>query len=165
MKIDSEKIRASVAAYFRYERQYYLVAFEADNADLLVVDKDNFLTEVEVKVSLSDLRRDRSKTKHRWFSCGETTPRLPRRYFYFAVPKEIANKVHLICDEKYLYAGVLGTDGGGGADVVIYRRAQDLKAVALLEKDLYKLVKEQSGTLCRLAMKMNGIHYRSEDDS
>lgn len=159
MKIGSEKIRASVAAHFRYNRQHYIIAFEADNADLLAVDKANFLTEVEIKVSLSDLRRDGSKSKHWWFNRGQTTVRLPRRYFYFAVPKEIANKVSLLCGNKYPYAGVLGTDGEGGGDVVTYRRAQDLKAGALPENDLHELVKQQSGTLCRLAMKMNGISY------
>lgn len=160
MKVSSDKIKASVAAYFRYECQYYLIAFEADDADLLAVNKDNFLTEVEVKVSLSDLHHDISKGKHRWFKQGQTTSyRLPRRYFYFAVPKKIANKVYLICDEKYPYAGVLGTSGEGGGDVVTYRKAKDLMGEALKEKDLYLLVKQQSGTVCRLAMRLAGIKY------
>ncbi len=159
MNISSEKIRASVAAYFRYHRQHYIIAFEADSADLLTVDKAGFLTEVEIKVSLSDLRRDASKRKHWWFNRGETTVRLPRRHFYFAVPKEIANKVTLLCENKYPYAGVLGTDGGNGGDVDTYKKARDLKTRALSETDLHELVKQQSGTLCRLAMKMNGISY------
>jgi len=159
MKISSAKIRASVAAYFRYSRQYWLIAFEADAADLLAVSDGNFLTEVEVKVSLSDFRRDAHKTKHLRFSRGERQYGLERHYFYFAVPNEIANKVCLECDQTYPYAGVLGTDGEGGEYVESYRRARALKARELTEGNLHELVKQQSGTLCRLAMKMNGIDY------
>lgn len=159
MKVDSDKLKASIAAYFRYNCQFYIIAFEADSADVLAVDKGDFLTEIEVKTSMSDLQRDHSKRKHWWFNKGETTIRLPRRYFYFAVPRDIANKVVLYCDQKYPYAGVLGTDGNGGDDVNSYRKARDLMSSALPEKDIRELVKQQSGTLCRLAMKMSGISY------
>jgi len=160
LKVNSDKLKASVAAYFRYNCQFYIIAFEADSADVLAVDKGNFLTEIEVKTSLSDFLRDGSKSKHRWFKRGETpTFKLPRRYFYFAVPKDIANKVVLYCDQKYPYAGGLGTDGNGGGDVNSYRKARALMSSALPEKDIRELVKQQSGTLCRLAMKMNGISY------
>lgn len=161
MGVDSGKIRASVAAYFRYIRQCYIIAFEADHADILAVDEENFLAEVEVKISISDLRRDAAKSKHRFYCKGGNAPwSLPRRRFYFAVPKEIANKVCLACDNEYTYAGVLGTNGGSGTDVDVYRRARDLMGRALSGEETRELVKQQSGTLCRLAMKMNDIDWK-----
>jgi hypothetical protein len=66
VELSSDAIKASVAAYFRYARQCPLVAFEAaarlnggytEQADVLVVTGDRYLSVVEVKTSLvSDYR-------------------------------------------------------------------------------------------------------------
>ncbi len=160
MKVTPDSIKASVATHFRYKYQNYIIAFEADNADVLLVDKDNFLTEIEVKVTMGDLRRDKAKRKHFWYNNGEPIFHLPRLRFYFAVPKDMANKAVLLCEQHYPYAGVIGSDGKGGDDVELYRKAKHLNpATQLSPVEVKGLVKQQSGTLCRMAMKMNGIKY------
>ena len=45
MKLNSNKIKASVAAYFRYVRQCYVVAFEADSADTMPQRRRNAATD------------------------------------------------------------------------------------------------------------------------
>lgn len=156
-KVSAEKIKAAVAAYWRYTRQCPLVALEANcrlqsfsdggQADVLVVTKERYLMEVEVKISMEDLRRDHEKRKHLSFRYG--LPKYPTRHFYFAVPKELANRVILVCDQLYPYAGVLGCNGID--DIDIYRHPKALWGKKLTFPQILHMVREQSATLCRLA--------------
>jgi hypothetical protein len=59
-------------------------------SDLIVVNKNRFMSEVEIKTSLEDFRRDR--LKKRW-STNSTTE--PRKYFYYAFPRNVALKIDL----------------------------------------------------------------------
>src|ERR1700735_2324206 len=52
-------------------------------ADLLVVSKAKFCTEIEVKVSLSDWKADFEKRKHK-------IPDKRVKYQYYAAPRELA---------------------------------------------------------------------------
>lgn len=159
MRISADSIEASVAAYWRYVRQCPLVALEAScrlgpfnnggQADILVVTKGRYLIEVEVKLTMRDLRRDKNKLKHRSFRGNHIE--YPTRFFYFAVPKELANKVVLVCGQLYPYAGVIGSDGQGENEVVIYREPKALRGHKLSFPQILKMVREQSATLCRLA--------------
>lgn len=159
--ISPDSIRWAVASYFRYTLQCPLIAFEAGSqlnsysnsqADILAVDRRRLLTEIEVKCSIADLRRDRNKAKHWHFK--QADKRYPTHNFYFAVPNDIANKACLICDELYTYAGIIGSDGLGNYGVGIYRRAKALSYEQLSFKKLLIMVREQSGTLCRLSGKV-----------
>jgi len=94
----ADQIKAVIASYWRYVRQCPVIALEVNHnlssyadeerADVLAVDKNRFLIETEVKVTLADLRRDAKKSKHRDFQYNR---RCIARYFYFAVPRDIAN--------------------------------------------------------------------------
>ena len=70
-KLTSHDIKAAVASYWRYTRQYRLVAFEwggcpgGEMADVVAVDGWQRLIIIEVKTSLSDFRRDKFKWTHR----------------------------------------------------------------------------------------------------
>lgn len=159
--MNSETIKACVAGYWRYRRQHNLVAFEmgpslepwsSTQADILSVTKDRYLVETEVKVSLSDLRRDGKKTNHQFYKRGNN--HLPTAFFYFAVPREIANKACLICDDLYPYAGILGSDGTNELGVESYREAKRLNGSRLTPKLLIQMVRAQSATICRLAGKV-----------
>ena len=159
MSISVGSIKASVAAYWRYTRQCPLVALEANcqlesfsdggQADVLVVTKERYLLEVEVKMTLDDFRRDREKLKHRSFRDGLVS--YPTRLFYFAVPKELANKVTLACDQLYPYAGVIGCDGTGQDNIDFYRQPKALWGKKLTFPQILHMVREQSATVCRLA--------------
>ena len=165
MKISSDKVKAIIASYWRYTRQCPLVALEANcrlqafndggQADILVINKNGLLIEIEVKLNKADFRRDRNKLKHRYLR--ENSGRWPTTYFYFAVPKEIANKVAFLCENLYPYAGVLGTDGNSEHDVVVYREPKIRLAKKLSIFDMTRMAREQSATVCRLAKRVAGL--------
>lgn len=163
--MNSETIKACIAAYWRYERQCPLVAFEAssrldwgwgEQADVLAVNKERYLIETEVKVSISDFRKDKHKPRHRYFRNENFCSLYPTAYFYFAVPKEIANQVSLDCDQIYPYAGVLGCPKGTDEQAVeIYRNPKRLSGKRLSIKQVIYMVRSQTATLCRLAKKVD----------
>ena len=171
MKPNSDTIKAAVASYWRYTRQCPLVAFECNArlqpwggelADVVAVNEGKQLLIVEVKLSLADFRKDRKKRQHTHFS--KDTGILPVTYFYFAVPKELANKVAYICDDIYPYAGVLscssnGNDPPSEFDVEVFKHPKTLHPKALYvgqltEEQINFVTRTQTATLCRLAKKV-----------
>jgi hypothetical protein len=169
-----DELKVAVAEYYRYEKQFPLVAFEAsgrlkawsiDRADVLVLSKKRELIEIEVKVSRADFRRDRDKQKH-WLM-REHPADYPPNYFYFAVPIAIANDVSYACDQLYTYAGVLASDGkaphstAAASSIHVYREARQLNDGKLSLLNIAQLVKEQSGTLCRLARDLTELKQKS----
>lgn len=55
-------------------------------ADLLILNKNNFISEIEIKTTLSDLKRDAGKRKH----TQDPDPRI--KYLYFAFPQYLLEK-------------------------------------------------------------------------
>lgn len=131
-ELDSDTVKALTLQYWRYDRQHSLVILEYDGADVLTVSKDRFLYEVEVKVSIADLRRDIAKAKHfilrerlgldtdgvkawqwqrllrsRSLYPGLRRPKPHLQQFYFAVPLQLEDKARAVIDELYPYAGLL----------------------------------------------------------
>ena len=167
---DVDKLKAVIASYWRYVRQCPMVALEANcqleafndggQADVLAINKDRLLIETEVKVSLDDFRRDRNKLKHRHLK--ENDSRWPTAYFYFAVPWEIANKVSMVCEQLYPYAGVLGTRGGDEYDVAVYRQPKVRIARKLSLLQVTRMAREQSATVCRLAKEVAELRAKGE---
>jgi len=168
--IRAEQIKAAVASYYRYERQYPLVAFEVSSqlegwagevADVLVVDQHRHLIEVEVKLSIADLKRDVKKLKHQAFRNtikGNTMiRRMPTHLFYFAVPQEIANKVKPICDEFFPYAGIMAVNGLYSHTVEVYRNPKVLSGRRLDVTEALRMVRGQSATICRLATRIEEL--------
>lgn len=163
--VNSDQIKATIASYWRYVRQCPVVALEVSSnlssysggelADVLTVDKNRMLIETEVKVTLADLKRDARKAKHRSFREG--LQRCITRYFYFAVPTDIANEAKLVCDDLFPYAGILGTNGVDEWGVVIYRTAKPLTGKRLTYTQALRLIFGQSGTVCRLAKKVEEL--------
>lgn len=163
--MNSEQLKAIIASYWRYVRQCPVIALEVshnlsayadeERADVLAVDKDRFLIETEVKLTLADLRRDAKKLKHRDFR--EKQLRCVARYFYFAVPREIANAAKPICDQLYPYAGVLGTNGLDEYGVEIYRSPKPLAGKRLTFPQVLRIIFNQSATVCRLANKVEEL--------
>lgn len=158
----ADQIKAVIASYWRYVRQCPVIALEVNSnlssysgemADVLAVDKNRFLIETEVKVSLADLRRDAKKKKHRDFRDN----RCATRHFYFAVPRDIANDAKLICDDLYPYAGVLGTNGLDEYGVEIYRNARPLAGKRLRYGQVLRIIFSQSSTVCRLATRVKEL--------
>jgi len=164
MEFTPHEMKAMVAGYFRYKKQCPIIAFEGSNrlrwatgepADILIVTESRMLYEVEVKVSLSDLKSDRHKSKHWTFTNSPDS--LPVYKFYFAVPQEISNAALDICREYYPYAGLLAVtkfpfnSAARDFGVKIVSSPNHLNNKPLSVKEIFYIVKEQSGTICRLA--------------
>ena len=157
--INANAIKAAVVSYWRYSRQCPIIALEASarlqafndggQADVLAVNNDRLLIETEVKLDMGDFRRDREKPKHSRLRANDGS--YPTSYFYLAVPREIANRVCLVCDQIYPYAGVLGVDGLSEQNAYMYREAKRLKGGKLTLLQTTRMAKAQSATLCRLA--------------
>jgi hypothetical protein len=153
--MNADEIKAAVAAYFRYDKQAALIAFEASDhlsgwsgepADVLVVTDSRLLYEIEVKITLSDLKHDEVKNKHRHFRTDDKN--YPVNRFFFAVPNEIAVNAEEICEKMYPYAGILSVKGG---TVNHPKQARILHTKKLSFRQIYELTRQQSGTLCRLS--------------
>lgn len=107
MKSDDIMQSLTVGAYapFHYRRvcvvpnvSWGLLDWEAD---MIVLQSSGFLTEIEVKISVADLRRDADKKKHAMFF----DPRrlVPQRLFY-AMPADVAEKA---ADAVPAHAGII----------------------------------------------------------
>ena len=65
--------------------------------DLCVVSKAGYITEIEIKVSLSDLKKDREKTHLHYDKKGRI------KYLYFAIPAKLAKHIEHIPDNAGVY--------------------------------------------------------------
>ena len=153
-EVTSDIIKAAVAAYYRYVRQS-IIAFEApvssrsdERSDILVISERR-LIEIEVKISVSDFRRDAHKLKHERMKVSDD--RYPVCQFYFAVPEKIANEITYDCEELYPYAGVIRVKGIDQNSVTFPRRAKVMCTKKMLLRDIAEIVRQQSGTIARLA--------------
>jgi hypothetical protein len=162
------EVKAEVASYLRFVRQYDLIAFEAFNQDILAVDGRRRLMWVEVKVSIGDLLNDRKKMFHQTVraSRGLELFKQGRPYlghmqswsfparFFFAVPAEMAEKAHKKILELYPWAGLLsvGITYGGwlGHRVECLRKAEHIHDRKLQPKTLINLVRCQSASLANI---------------
>lgn len=155
------EMKAELAAYWRFKRQMPVVAVEALNEDVIVITRGRKLYIVEIKVSISDLRRDIDKPKHAAIRDRVGLPLFENqrpRYgsvpnaFYFAITDRMwaTPKVREILDTMYPYAGVLSVQHlsmipGRATEVV--KPAQDLKKEKLSLIKIAYYVKAQSASL------------------
>lgn len=102
-------------------------------ADLIRMRYDGMLTEVEIKVTKSDLIADKEKPHHRSFE-GHTNRHIWK--LYFAMPRRMTEHR----DHVPVHAGVISVDEDGNCKCL--RRAQENpKAVPLDEKQRAKLIR------------------------
>jgi hypothetical protein len=175
--MNSIEVKAEIAAYLRFVRQYDLIAFEAFNQDILAVDGRRRLMWVEVKVSIADLLNDRKKPLHQSMRHRRGLPpystvrglaragalaytgqwHLAPARFFFAVPSDIADKAHKKILELYPWAGLLSvTPSRGpwlGHLVICMRKAEHIHDRKLQTKSLVNLVRCQSASLANIYAK------------
>ncbi len=178
----SAEIKAALLQYYRYDRQFQLVALEAQhfhNADVVAVN-GRWIIETEVKVSIADMKADIKKPKHevlradylryhpdqspllQQYDWHKTWPNISYKYqghrFFFAVPEELAEEVEHVRSTYYPYAGLLLVR----PEPYIYslsmfgiktaKEAYHFPKPKADFKLLVSLVKDQSATLTRLAV-------------
>lgn len=165
----SSHVKASVASYFRYKRQFPLVSFERpissyiSNPDVFVMDKKRMLIEIEVKVTMADFKKD--CLKRIWVYREEMPNRHPMPYqFYYAVPDKLREKAIEVINgwkaegKKCGNVGLLTVKPCENIKFLCYNdvfvaktapRNMDSKRLSL--KDVTKMVINQSATLCSCA--------------
>ncbi|MDO8635865.1 MAG: hypothetical protein Q7R34_06405, partial [Dehalococcoidia bacterium] len=102
VKPTSAYMKYTLLCYWRFIYGCPIIALEYSYgaADVLAVGENGMVIETEVKVSIGDLKRDIEKTKHRSFLKGSSRF---CHYFYFAVPKAIAEEAKEVCNRIYPY--------------------------------------------------------------
>ncbi len=193
MTISADLIKAQVATFWRYIELCPMVAMEASTrlswtnaggqSDVLVVNKAGTLIETEVKLNLSDMRKDREKEKHYYFyldyfGSEDMLPevkgwRYQRRLlkerpqdrenypigeFYFAVPADLEKEAKRLITELYPYAGLLVAEeiynknwNQFSDNVRRPKRAHHFDRAKLTERQVDRMLKEMSGTVCRIS--------------
>lgn len=159
--MNANEVRACVAAWLRYKRQYPLVCFERPldgdyngKPDILAVDKQRYAVEVEVKISAADVRQEFKKRKYDRNYRLSSNPWDHRvRQKYFAIPEDLRPKVEDLIPKHYGILTVRGWHPLGSPVVFASRRAKIHQAQRLTIKDVITMVRHQSGTLVSLALK------------
>lgn len=123
-KTNSCHMKAALLQYFRFRKQR-IACTEYDYRDIFVVHpKTKYITEVEVKISIADLKADFNKShridlimleqghksKKVISSNRERTVKLKRDildYIYYALPAPLIDKALPILDEMIPFAGVI----------------------------------------------------------
>lgn len=176
------EVKAEVASYLRFVRQYQLVCVEQMEQDVIAVDGNRRMIWVEVKVSIADLVRDRGKTFHqrmcqererplfRSERLGEAPSWLnqvrPTR-FHFAMPAELIEKALPKIEDFFPWAGLLsvrptrGRFFGHGVGSV--RQAETVHDEQLEVKRVESLVKCQSASLANIYAKYARLQKRVTD--
>jgi hypothetical protein len=106
---------------------------------------------IEVKTSLSDFKRDRFKMCHKFLNGADHAS---VREFFFAVPRDLANEISLLCGQIYPYAGVLGCNGPHDYNIEVHRKAKTFQCSPLNPEQMENITRAQTATLCRLAVKV-----------
>lgn len=87
--------------YYKFRNFFYRRDHEAD---LFVISKSRFATEVEIKLTIADWRADAKKFKHQSHKYV--------KYFYYAVPEELITKSPDDIDPRYGLISVRHGDDG-----------------------------------------------------
>jgi hypothetical protein len=162
---DSVTLRAVAASWLRYDRGCAIVTFErgpnyGDRPDVYGVNESRFGLEIEIKVSLSDFKRDLGKRKwnYQWIS---------PKFFYFMVPRSLTEKVRSLLPEG---AGLLtlakhAVDAYTGLPALQceVRPKANPKAKRLKPATAIKMVKNQTGTVCSLAVAQANFYRNAVD--
>lgn len=152
MKITSTHIELALALHFNYRRNYIIVNASWGmglnyEADFISVTPDGYATEVEIKVSKSDLLADLKKAK--WAHNGDFIKRV-----YFAVPTALVETCKEVLPESY---GIIEVHEGlhGGLKCREVRAAQNrLKARPLSPKEINNMLRLMSMRVWTLKAKI-----------
>lgn len=118
--------------------------------DLLAVSRSGYATEIEIKVSASDLRRDQDKCHHHESS--------KIKYLYFAMPLRMERYVA----EVPIHAGVILVSREGRC-IVKRKPTANRSARAFTAEEMYALAR--LGTLRMWAMKQKQVHAKDGADN
>ena len=167
----ADEIKFLVMIYWRFTQQHYLVAPEYDYGDADVIsvsEKGKVVCETEVKISIQDLKAERRKPKHFKDSFGKRI--FNGRYvdfFYFAMPSRLAelDRVQLICDQLYPYAGILAVKPYEhylsspnhiyeNPPVECVKRPTNVKKYVIPDDEIMRITRRMSNSFCNLSFRL-----------
>ena len=134
-KISTIEIEESLARYFNFKVNVIVPNISwglgVHECDIFVIRQSNYAIEVEIKISLSDLKAESKK--------GHTHSSTKIREFYYAIPNDLLDS----CIEHIPpHAGILTCERNKYNDIVktnIYRKAKiNTKARKLTDKEVLK---------------------------
>jgi hypothetical protein len=110
-RLETIRVKAAILNYFHFTKKidYICCEFNYGAADILAVSGYGIF-EVEVKVSVADLKRENKKYKHKLYThCAaieKPSTGHPCRYFSFAVPEFIKDEAITFCKIYFPFAGL-----------------------------------------------------------
>lgn len=170
-KTTSEYIKMCVAHYYRYSRQCLMISFERGvefewrhSPDILVVTKDLFLIEIEVKTSLADFKNDEKKTIWKMREKGKV--KMPYQ-FYYAIPAELEEKIKPLLRKDCGLIRIYNSYSFQPAKSVCVAKTAPVnkEAVKIKPNQYIKMIKNQTGTICGLSKKLyekNKEHHENQ---
>ncbi len=110
-KVTSFEIKLALLQYYRLKRQWICVD-EFSQADI-IADTGKEIIEVEVKISASDLCREKKKDKHQFYLRGRQWDGCHPNKFLFCVPKSLAATAEKVIEELNPAYGLIYFDSDG----------------------------------------------------
>lgn len=150
-KLNIHEIELRIAQYFGI-RENIIVPnvswgyFKTHEADMVILTKSGYITEVEIKRSLEDLKADFKKHTNHYEGKVEQ--------LFYAVPVGIADKAWKIIEQSFegnpVKCGMLVYDEGGG--VGVYMPAPSISMMQRKNKQDNRLFLEEQNRLIRLGV-------------
>jgi hypothetical protein len=175
----ADYIKCAVSCYFRYVKQYPVVSIEtkalltnagrSDRADILAMDKEHFVTEIEVKSSLTDLKNDVVKRIHKEFKTPGRNPRsYPVHYFYFAIHEDLKAEALEHIRKEHPYAGILVIGKHHSTitepEVTVAKEPTRMLKPPLNPSQVIYLLRAMSSTICRQMYSGNFPGFPIQDE-
>ena len=151
---ESDKIKLALLEYYRFERSM-LVGTEDSECDILVESKTSAeqktatLTEIEVKTSIQDLKKDFKDKQTKHFHINNLSYKID--YFYFCIPYDLYEKAEKIISEQGKYYGIITyIPNPEGKQLVFKKKAKKVSKNCTYKFKPYYLYKRLSSEVTSL---------------
>jgi len=135
-KLNSAMIKHALYWRYRIKLQYHYCTDEVNCADFLFITKSGYIGEIEIKVSIQDLKADFKKSKHDFI---KRDVNINRHYFYFALPDYLVEKATPIIEAVNHKYGIISVNSKHLFKVQTVKKAKLLRP---LDGTFYDKVKE-----------------------
>jgi hypothetical protein len=137
-KIHSGHIEVAVANYFGYRQNIIVpnISYGWDlrhEADLIIVNKNNYVSEVEIKISAADLRAD--------FKKGHGHESKKIRSLYYALPDTLIELAKELVPQQHGILAIHWNEYTGRYVCQTVRKAKQNKNAAITDKELQELMR------------------------
>jgi hypothetical protein len=141
-KYTTHELEVEIAKYFNYFKNliipcvYFPSQSYGHECDLLVITKAGYAIEIEIKISLCDLKADMQKIHN------HNSKKL--RYLYFAIPQNLEIHIEYIPSKAgilVLYDTIVGRRNGRSTCIKEMRKPQTLSNYKLTSEEQYRLAR------------------------